>query len=759
MGRTVSAHLHPPHRRRAALAALAVAPLLGPAGCGVLSSLAEVTRNGQPGPPLEIRGHAVAVAQPPGRFVAGTAVRDLTPPPGFPTGGHGPSGEVARGYWTRLRARAFYLEDAQGHAVALVSADLFAVAGGLRALVARRVAEKLADRRLDVALPPGAVVLAATHTHHGPGNYLTAQIYNQFGSSWPGFSEPLLRFLAERISDAVVEAAAAARARREPVALTVKTGELPPGFLRNRAPRSFELNLGRDALLDALSPPLAAADCVRRPDERDGGWELPECSRLRAVDRALTLLDVTEGADRRRLGTLVFFAAHPTVLEGAAPFYGADFLGHAERALEAQLLPPGAGEDERVTVGFFNGAEGDVTVRRGRRDLLGAADFGRRFAEHVAAVAARGGRDLAPAVAVRSGSWRPGRAADRRCALGGEAWELAEAPRMGAAALGGAEDDRTVLHALGWQDGVRDFGAPDGHGQGPKLAALDSRVVRGLAFSSSFAPPEAFPQAIPLAWVTLGELALAVVPAELTTAQGQAIRGPRPHGALELVGLAGEYTSYCATADEYAAQEYAAASTVWGPQEGGWLACRLRELEGRPPDAPPRRVKDGWYQTGVAPRRPFGREFTANAERPDAGLEDVLRDARGLPQRRLPWVRWREAPGPQFDEAEGRRVTLWRRAAGAWAPLRVPAAGVPGARRRVEDDRGAGLLTMYLGDGAWSALWLRPGLEADVDGTFAFTVRAGGERLCSRPFEVSAGKLPDRVPLAASCPAELTPVP
>jgi neutral ceramidase len=106
----------------------------------------------------------------------------------------------------RLRARAFFFEDRAGHALALVSCDLFALPGGLHAKVAERIAAKAGKQGLSVSLPPESLILAATHTHHSPGNYMTARVYNQFGSAYSGFSKPLFEFLADRIADAVLGA-------------------------------------------------------------------------------------------------------------------------------------------------------------------------------------------------------------------------------------------------------------------------------------------------------------------------------------------------------------------------------------------------------------------------------------------------------------------------------------------------------------------------------------------------------------------------
>src|SRR5712672_3387835 len=75
----------------------------------------------------------------PASFLAGAAKADITPPPGFPMGGHSVAGHRARGYWTRLYARAVYMQDRRGHELVLVACDLWSMPGGL----GDRVAELL----------------------------------------------------------------------------------------------------------------------------------------------------------------------------------------------------------------------------------------------------------------------------------------------------------------------------------------------------------------------------------------------------------------------------------------------------------------------------------------------------------------------------------------------------------------------------------------------------------------------------------------
>ena len=53
-------------------------------------------------------------------YSVGAGKAEITAPPGFATGGHGPAGSVARGSWSRNWARAFVFKDPNGSTVVLV---------------------------------------------------------------------------------------------------------------------------------------------------------------------------------------------------------------------------------------------------------------------------------------------------------------------------------------------------------------------------------------------------------------------------------------------------------------------------------------------------------------------------------------------------------------------------------------------------------------------------------------------------------------
>ena len=95
---------------------------------------------------------------------------------------------------------------------------------------------------------------------------------------------------------------------------------------------------------------------------------------------------------------------------------------------------------------------------------------------------------------------------------------------------------------------------------------------------------------MPLQILRVGKLAIIGAPVEFTTMAGRRVRaavlaalgGAELGWRVVLAGLANTYSSYCATPEEYAAQRYEAASTLYGPhtldayvQFGARCCCRV----------------------------------------------------------------------------------------------------------------------------------------------------------------------------------------
>lgn len=495
---------------------------------------------------------------------AGAAWTDITPLPGLPTGGAGPAGAITRGYWDRLRAVAFYFEDPAGRGFALVSTDLFGMPTGLHQSVSAYFTATNPGNRTGVVLPLERLVIAATHTHLGPGNYLSAEAYNAHGSKRSGFNAPLRAFLETRIIEAIEGAVADARSRPADT-LDLLTGSADSTLFRNRSPKVFLRDPLSSTILGSLGAgiPSDAASCTaaRMHHEPEDDWDIEGCPRLRAVDRNITLLRMRHGGTTHALA--VFVNVHPTLMRLTTELYSGDLFGMTRSRLEDRFgaAPP--------VIGFFNGSEGDVVTRRTTRTATDLAMVGESFARQIQQIhdqAQPAPVDLSRGIHGRLHFAHPG---DVEPATGPPSARLAAEATAGVATIGGAEGDETLFHPFTWWRT-----RPATGDQGVKRPALG--WLRHLV-----APARTFPRALPLGVVRLGGLTLIATPTENSTTAVWQMRhalGHPPHGALEVVSMANEYASYLASGEEYAAQDYMGASTLWGPQQADFFAAVLRRL-------------------------------------------------------------------------------------------------------------------------------------------------------------------------------------
>jgi neutral ceramidase len=665
----------------------------------------------------------------PGHFTAGAGTREITPPPGFPMGGHGLVGRVARGYWTRLHARSFYFDDGRGHRLALVSAELFAIPAGLHA----KVLEAVNRRR---RLRPEELVLAATHTHHGPANFASTEIYNRFAGPLPNFSPVLLDFLAAQIAGAIVDSIDDAGAHAGlPHELRFYRGSAP-GIQRNRAIAPFFAN--PEALRTSIlehSRSLGAT-C---PDGAIQG-----CPRYLAADPTLQLIEVLRDGAPRAL--LLFFAVHPTAITHDADLYSGDLAGIACAALEKDRAP---------VAGFFNGAEGDISPDwfvQDRDDALRLA--GRLVVRTTGLLDSRDFHtDGNPAIEVRRktvpSNWRDT-----------DGVGFASQPMAGAAEFGGAEDGRTIFYNYGWRAEARkrapagDQGSKEPALNGPVANAVESLDGNSLATAITVVRPAGFlsrsifPALVPVTWARLGAFTLAAIPVEATTAVGWAIR--KEAGADVVVGLANEYIGYTASAPEYEAQQYEGASTLLGPGEAAGLA-RLLVLaaEGRGDPASGDIVPAGTFLAGPRRKNAFGPEtllVRRKRNMVDEDLEPLLpRQLRRL-EARTPRFDWDEDPAGDWH-VDARQVAVYTNENGVWCEH--------------DTDRGLNFLTVLSeadkSTRTYTALWLAPDSSPRQ---FLFRVRtASGKQVCSQPFTLR--EIPTIAPVPpippSTCPAFLYP--
>lgn len=139
------------------------------------------------------------------------------------------------------------------------------------------------------------------------------------------------------------------------------------------------------------------------------------------------------------------------------------------------------------------------------------------------------------------------------------------------------------------------------------------------------------PSILPIQLFTIGkDLVILSVPAELTTMAGRRLRrrvlqtliqygAATSETIVVIAGVANEYCQYCATFEEYQAQRYEGASTLYGPhthaaymQEFDKLAVAIATGAAVPEGPMPRNVSDSQInmQPGVVfDTHPFDKPF------------------------------------------------------------------------------------------------------------------------------------------------------
>ena len=631
---------------------------------------------------------------------AGSARVDITPPAGYSTGGHGPAGSTPRGYWRPLTATALYFEDSARTGAALVSVDLFAVPSAIH----QEVAEEFSNRGPQSTLSLERIVIAATHTHHGTANYLSVTVHNRRASNTEGFDSRLRNFLVQRIITAI-DMAIADALRHPNFDLDIATGVLDKPLFRNRSANVFLKNTDATKILDTLAPDISGNedDCVRYrwPGEPKKHWKMDGCPRLRAVDRNISLVRLRRNGATAAMA--VFIAVHPTVLPGPTPLFSPDVFGVARDVLEHSAA------DSIGHVAFFNGAEGDITMRRTTRDLVDMTNLGQSLAEGLKRI-----HDTARARSI-TGNRIEGRLhfaapGDVAPSAGVPKARLARTALGGPAALRGGEDDPGPGVALLLTRGVPRTRKPTGE-HGVKVPA-----VRGWEWLTYMLfPKNEFPMRFPMSLVSIGDLRLATVPFEMTTAVGYAVRErlKQPHGELEIVGLANEYAMYTSSHAEYQKQDYMGAFTLWGPEQASFIAESLAELSSAPP---------GW--TGTQPPDDPGNTNTSFGPR-------RLRADRGqIFEGLAPLLNTQHPPAFCWNEP---------------APPELPAQATRTIEILASDGSVAdrlGFIVVLLGRpeaglSRWAAIWLRPLLQ-QTTGTFQFKiVPEGAGPIYSRPFEAT----------------------
>ncbi len=525
---------------------------------------------------------------------AGFGRRDITPPPGAAINGYAFDGQQAAGYRHRIYARAMVLQRGHGERIAFVVVDLDNVSPILHRLTAARTLQR------GTGIGADRLILSATHSHSGPGNYYDGWQYNQVASARPGYDPFLVDFLVEQFAQAVEAAVRDLRPARAAWGVRSVTN-----LTRNRSLDAF---LRNDSALTTVT-------AVSRDTQA-----------LQAVDHAWTMLRVDQcdatGARCQPKGAFSVFAIHGTGNPPPNDLIDGDVHALVERGLERVI------EDSNPTLGkafrsqafhlFANGAEGDVSPNLSASTRCKLIQFlpGRRPGGPRTPPAPEGWR--APAKAVREclergrdslnrlgdrltdeavslfNSIKPPLQPDMRISRAFETLDLTRAvgsyplcpePRSGLANVAGPPDGRSRLYGwkflfflpAGFEEGghaIREDKEGCQGAKDPVLGVLQGMLVshHGLAETAQFAV------------VKIGGVLVAAVPAEITTEAGMRIKrrireaDGTPGDTVVILGLSNGYLQYMTTPEEYEEQHYEGGSDLYGPNSAPFVGEELARL-------------------------------------------------------------------------------------------------------------------------------------------------------------------------------------
>jgi neutral ceramidase len=320
--------------------------------------------------------------------------------------------------------------------------------------------------------------------------------------------------------------------------------------------------------------------------------------------------------------------------------------------------------------------------------------------------------------------------------------------------LGGAADGRTAGYYEGCVEGLRNHepGRSRTDPQYPKVTKPEGgcQISFVIPIPSTTVVSTLFPapENIPFGVYQLGPLALVAVPGEFTTVLGTRIRdavnaniAPTPIGIL-IVGLANEYLSYFATPEEYEAQHYEGASTLYGKWSGAVAIDELTLLAKELKQGAPRPTSTRNYSYFPGFTFHFGALARAEDFRGSLlnDLSNILLDqTTGLPLgTKAPHFCWKE-PAANYQLPIGIPVVAvqTRETDGRWHSLVID--GIP------EDDHGTNIVfgIEHVEERVATAcvFWMPP--SQNLRGTFRFHVMtADGSPVDSLPIALPDSVLP-----------------
>lgn len=510
-------------------------------------------------------------------YLIGTGMYDITGPAAqCGMMGYSMPDQVTEGIHMRLRSRAFVVVDPQsGKRVAFVVAETGIIPQGITQAVVKKLLNKYHGLYTDQN-----VAISASHTHSGPGAYSHYALYNL---SMFGFDEKHFNAVAEGIYQSIVRA----HNNLRPGDIRINWGEINNcGW--NRSPLAYEENpAGEKARYDSNT------------------------------DTTMTLLRFIS-ADGSDLGTVNWYAVHPTSMGNTNKLISSDNKGYASYLFEKRMGTDYAASNTFVAAFAINNA-GDVSPNifwgypNGVDDyehmkIIGECQYDKAVALFDDATVTLSGSvdyrhiyvDMSNQ-SIRSDFMPPDHAG------GGKTCVAA----IGVSMLAGSTEDGkgipipegiTYPYKVSLLGTIYDFPftlfPEDQKCHGKKPIALPMGRIRPQGIPLT-------PEVLPVQILKIGNLAIVAQPTEITTMAGRRLKETVMNalaGQVDYVviaGLSNAYAGYLATYEEYNAQHYEGASTHFGPytlnafqEKFDYIARAMRTGAAVDPGPTPRDISD-----------------------------------------------------------------------------------------------------------------------------------------------------------------------
>nr|XP_037865146.1 neutral ceramidase isoform X2 [Chlorocebus sabaeus] len=444
--------------------------------------------------------------------------------------GYSKSGQNAQGILTRLYSRAFIMAEPDGsNRTVFVSIDIGMVSQRLRLEVLNRLQSKYGSlyRRDNV-------ILSGTHTHSGPAGYFQ---YTVFVIASEGFSNRTFQHMVTGILKSID----IAHTNMKPGKIFINKGSVD-GVQINRSPYSYLQN--------------------------------PQSERARYssnTDKEMVVLKMVDlnGDD---LGLISWFAIHPVSMNNSNHLVNSDNVGYASYLLEQEKNKgylPGQGP---FVAAFASSNLGDVSP-----NILGPRCINTgESCDNANSTCPIGGSNM--------------------CIAKGPGQDMFDSTQIIGRAMYQRAKAKTCKPALGYSfaagtiDGVGGLNFTQGKTEGDpfwdtirdQILGKPSEEIKEchkpkpiLLHTGELSKPHPWhPDIVDVQIITLGSLAITAIPGEFTTMSGRRLREAvqaefASHGMQNMTvvisGLCNVYTHYITTYEEYQAQRYEAASTIYGP--------------------------------------------------------------------------------------------------------------------------------------------------------------------------------------------------